>query len=131
MVHAVPVSVRHGKNVVAFAVRVVDDDVEHRHASERRRVFVNEGDHPPVLIPSFENALPARLRHLVRRDKVDGALGRVWLPPELHHSLAERTIAQPGARNDVPAEDLRNQVRGHFPVSQGAVGKIPQRTFAC
>ena len=48
-------------------------------------------------------ALVGSRRHVVRRDQVHGALGGVLLLPELHHSFAQRTIAQPGVRHDVPA----------------------------
>jgi hypothetical protein len=83
-----------------------------------------------VPISTLENEFPARLWHLVRRDQVHGVLGGVLLLPELQHSFAHRTIAQPGVRHDVPAEGLRDQIGGHLPVSQGAVVKVPQWTFA-
>jgi hypothetical protein len=88
VVHAVPVSVRHGKNVIALAVGVIDDDVEHRHASELWRVLVYEGDHPPLLILTLEDVFPPGLRYVVRRNKIHRVLGGVSLLPQLHHSFA-------------------------------------------
>ena len=88
MVHAVPVSVRHGQDVIAFAVGVVHDGVEHRHAPERRRVLVDEGDHPSVLILTLKDLFPPGLRYVVRRNEVHCVLVGVWLLPQLHHSFA-------------------------------------------
>ncbi|MNI77130.1 hypothetical protein D3C73_1334050 [compost metagenome] len=92
---------------------------------------MNEGHPLSILIVSLEDLLPACLRQVLRRDQVHGGLDGVVLPPELDHSVAQGPVAQPCAWHDVPAQDLRDQIGGHFTVGESAVGKIPQRAFAC
>ena len=47
--------------------------------------------------------------HGVGGDEVDGVLLGVDVLPELHHADAERAVAEPGARHDVPAEAPRRR----------------------
>ena len=49
VVHAVSVRAGHGEDVGPLAVGVVDDDVEHRHPAQRRRVTVGQDEALPVL----------------------------------------------------------------------------------
>ena len=49
MLHAVTVPAGHGEDVGAVAVGVVDDHVEHRHTTQRRRVLVGQDEALPVL----------------------------------------------------------------------------------
>ena len=130
VIDAVAVPALHGQDVVALAVGVVDDHVEHRHAPQRGRVLMDQDDLLTILVLALEDGPPARVGHLVRRDEVHGALIGVPLLPELHHPLPERAVAQPGARHDVPAEGLGDQEGGHFPTGQSPAGEVPERGLA-
>jgi hypothetical protein len=55
----------------------------------------------------------------------------VWLLPELHLPLLdERFLTEPRPGHDVPAHDLRHQVRRYLAVSQVTVGETSWRFLA-
>ena len=58
------------------------------------------------------------------RDRLDAL---VRLLPQLHHALAVRPVAEPGLRDDVPAQRLGDDVRRHLAPGEGVVGEVPER----
>jgi hypothetical protein len=130
VVNAVAVAARHREDVVAFAVSVVHNYVEHRHTTQCRGVLVDEGDGAISFVAAVQYGAPAAIRHGFRRHQVDRALVGVEVLPQLHHANTHWSVAQPRAGNNVPAERFGDEVGSGFAAGKVAVGKIPQRLLS-
>ncbi len=85
------------QDVTALAVSVVDGRIEDRHPPQAWVVLVD----------------PA--------DDVDRLVG---LDERLDHPVAERTVAQHGGRDDVPAARLGDEVGGDLAAGQRPIGEV-------
>ena len=91
--------------VAGFSIGVVDQEVE-------------EGD----LLELFVELLLLFEREIM--------LVGIAVDVQLHHARPVRAVAQDRRRDDEPIERLADDKRRDFAVAQGAIRKIPQRTFA-
>ncbi len=121
------------EDVPAFAVGIVDQDVEHRHPTQPDIVGVHQDDLVAGVVVRAKDRQVTRLRLAAGKqvDQVGPGPGiganRVTglLYPQLQHPGPGGSVSNHGVGHDVPAQLGRNVICAEFAAGQGAIRKVP------
>ncbi len=116
------------ESVRAFAVGVVEDDIEHREGAHVGGILVGDNERTTVLALGAQNRdQPVQPIGGVDELNHAGAHRFEVTDPLLDHAVSGRSRAQHRRRDDVPAAHRTNEVCRALAGGEGAVREVPQR----